>query len=128
MERFTGGLVSKALRLLYHSTLGSRVIRKQKKKRHRGTVPRPFVLGCGVPSEALPSVDRPRFLNYTVYALSLDYVVYGGSTEALPFRIRNSALSLNSWSGCACAEGSEIWDALAFGSLVVDTAKPRGKT
>ena len=29
MERFRGGLVSKAHRLLYHSTLGSRVIKKK---------------------------------------------------------------------------------------------------
>ena len=31
MERFRGGLVSKAHRLLYHSTLGSRVINKKKR-------------------------------------------------------------------------------------------------
>ena len=30
-ERFPGGLVSKAHRLLYHSTLGSRPIKKKKK-------------------------------------------------------------------------------------------------
>ena len=30
MERFRGGLVLKAHRLLYHSTLGSRVIKKKK--------------------------------------------------------------------------------------------------
>ena len=32
MKRFRGGLVFKALRLVYHSTLGSRVIKKKKKK------------------------------------------------------------------------------------------------
>ena len=31
VERFRGGLVFKAHRLLYHSTLGSRVIKKKKK-------------------------------------------------------------------------------------------------
>ena len=31
MNRFRGGLVFKAHRLLYHSTLGSRVIKKKKK-------------------------------------------------------------------------------------------------
>jgi hypothetical protein len=31
MERLRGGLVFKAHRLLYHSTLGSRVIKKKKK-------------------------------------------------------------------------------------------------
>jgi len=35
-RRFRGGLVFKALRLLYHSTLGSRVI---KKKKERGDAP-----------------------------------------------------------------------------------------
>jgi hypothetical protein len=33
VERFRGGLVFEAHRLLYHSTLGSRVIKKKKKKR-----------------------------------------------------------------------------------------------
>ena len=33
MKRFRGGLVSKAKRLLYHSTLGSRVIKKKKNGR-----------------------------------------------------------------------------------------------
>ena len=32
VERFRGGLVLKARRLLCHSTLGSRVIKKEKKK------------------------------------------------------------------------------------------------
>ena len=32
VERFRGGLVFKAHRLLYHSTLGSRVIKKRKKR------------------------------------------------------------------------------------------------
>ena len=34
-ERFRGGLVFKAHRLLYHSTLGSRVMKKKKKKTHQ---------------------------------------------------------------------------------------------
>jgi len=33
VERFRGGLVFKAHRLLYHSTLGSRVLKKKKKKK-----------------------------------------------------------------------------------------------
>ena len=32
VKRFRGGLVSKGHRWLYHSTLGSRVIKKKKKK------------------------------------------------------------------------------------------------
>jgi len=32
VKRFRGGLVFEALRLLYHSTLGLRVIKKKKKK------------------------------------------------------------------------------------------------
>ena len=35
MKRFRGGLVSKAHRRLHHSTLGSRVTRKKKKKYQR---------------------------------------------------------------------------------------------
>ena len=35
VERFRGGLAFKALRLLHHSTLGSRVIKKKEKKRRR---------------------------------------------------------------------------------------------
>ena len=33
-QRFRGGLVFKAHRWLFHSTLGSRVIKKKKKERH----------------------------------------------------------------------------------------------
>ena len=40
MKRFQGGLVLKVHRLLYHSTLGLRVIKK--KKRVGGTVPSGF--------------------------------------------------------------------------------------
>ena len=42
MKRFRGGLVFKAHRLLYHSTLGSRVIKKRKDlvvEDERGEVP-----------------------------------------------------------------------------------------
>jgi len=50
MQRFRGGLVFKAHRLLYHSTLGLRVIKKKKKKTRSwkwvrlfcGTHPSPF--------------------------------------------------------------------------------------
>ena len=35
VERFRGGLVFKAYRLLYHSTLGSRVMKKKKEARIR---------------------------------------------------------------------------------------------
>ena len=37
MERFQGGLVSKADRLLYHSTLGLREVKERKKKKKRGS-------------------------------------------------------------------------------------------
>ena len=44
VQRFRGGLVLKAHRLLYHSTLGLRVVtkkkRKKKRKKGRGAVPR----------------------------------------------------------------------------------------
>ena len=36
VERFRGGLVSKAHRLLYHSTLGSRVMKKKRMKKVEG--------------------------------------------------------------------------------------------
>ena len=36
MKRFRGGLVFKARRLLYHSTLGSRVIQKKKQGKVQG--------------------------------------------------------------------------------------------
>ena len=42
VERFRGVLVSKAHKLLYHPTLGSRVM-KQKKKREQGGHRRPLV-------------------------------------------------------------------------------------
>ena len=38
MKRFRGGLVFKAQRLLYHSILGLRIIKKMKKKAHQSIV------------------------------------------------------------------------------------------
>ena len=37
MERFRGGLAFKAHRLVYHSTLGSRVIREEERRRVQGS-------------------------------------------------------------------------------------------
>ena len=56
MNRFRGGLVSKAHRLLYHSTLGLRVIKKKKKhvssmlltREGRSCAPPGVALVCGV--------------------------------------------------------------------------------
>ena len=50
MELFRGGLVFKARRLLYHSTLGARVIKKKKKKKKNQslTFPRHPLAGGGV--------------------------------------------------------------------------------
>ena len=45
MKRFRGELVIKALRLLYHSTLGVRVVKKKKQKKK--IVSRVWVLGEG---------------------------------------------------------------------------------
>ena len=44
MKQFRGGLVSKVQRLLYHSTLGSRGMKKKKKKKERA---------CGSPNAEL---------------------------------------------------------------------------
>ena len=58
MKRFRGRLVSKAHRLLYHLTLGSRVIKKKKKIGR--DVPRRLLSGLAIrPSKALFAV-RPR--------------------------------------------------------------------
>ena len=46
MNRFQGGLVVKAHRLVHHSTLGSRVIKKKKKLDlpHKARCNRPYTL------------------------------------------------------------------------------------
>jgi len=62
MKRFRGGLVFKAHRWLYHSTLGSRVIKKQKKRRSSQGAYQPFRDGVGV-NALLPlgkRDDRPQ--------------------------------------------------------------------
>ena len=48
MERFRGGLVFKAHRLLFHSTLGSRVIEKRNKKFLHGFRIKARVSGTGM--------------------------------------------------------------------------------
>ena len=55
MERFRGGLAFKAHRLLYHSSLGSRVIQKKKKIGGRGV---PLALGN---LEEVGEEQRPGF-------------------------------------------------------------------
>jgi len=51
VNRFRGGLVFKAHRLVYHSTLGSRVIKKKKKKKKNCS----GHAGAGEPPRASPS-------------------------------------------------------------------------
>jgi hypothetical protein len=52
VKRFRGGLVGKAHRLLYHSTLGWRVIKKRKKK--------DAIVAMGSPASPFPvSVEAP---------------------------------------------------------------------
>ena len=67
VQRFRGGLVSKAHRLLYHLTLGLRAIKKNKKKyrEHAGEAsphPAPFSFApCSItPLLALPSAWTPH--------------------------------------------------------------------
>ena len=55
MKRFRGGLVFKAHVLVYHSTLGSRVINKKKRSRRKGNI-----LAFRHCREALPRRDPPR--------------------------------------------------------------------
>jgi len=45
VQRFRGGLVFKAHRLLYHSTLGLRVIKKKKRRKGGGETRRVMVKG-----------------------------------------------------------------------------------
>ena len=57
MKQFRGGLVSKAHRLLYHSTLGSRVTKKEKKN---GTARLVGVLAQGLGFRVWDSGYRDR--------------------------------------------------------------------
>jgi len=56
---FRGGLVFKAHRLVYHSTLGLRVIKKKKKKKRRSTIP------------AIPEGVRFQGIFFVVWTLGL---------------------------------------------------------
>ena len=60
MNRFRGGLVFKAHRLLYHSTLGSRVIKK-KKRRTSWTMPLPVEPNVGAASGEEVGVQSKAF-------------------------------------------------------------------
>ena len=62
VERFRGGLVSKAHRLLCHSTVGSKAIKKKKKKKKKKKSPPTSgvgVQGLGVPGSGF-GVERRR--------------------------------------------------------------------
>ena len=58
MKQFRGGLVFKAHRLVYHSTLGLRVIKKKKKKKKTGFEPRLEMATHATPTRA---PNRPHF-------------------------------------------------------------------
>ena len=50
VQRFLGGLVVKAHRLVYHSTLGSRAVKEKEERQASGSGVwrfRVYVLGCG---------------------------------------------------------------------------------
>ena len=61
MQRFRGGLVFKARRLLYHSNLGLRVMRKMEKRKAHVRQSRPDAsLGCMINLFILEVVASPR--------------------------------------------------------------------
>ena len=58
MKRFRGGLVIKAHRLWYHTTLGSRVIKKKRRLRHL-----PFRVARDLDRLVVPLVDHAVLVN-----------------------------------------------------------------
>ena len=67
MQRFRGGLVFKAHRRVYHSTLGLRVIKKKKKKADLVLAP------------SKPATETPRNIEIMGMSLSDDYMYRGTS-------------------------------------------------
>ena len=68
MKRFRGGLVGKAHRLVYHSTLGWRVIRK-KQKHAPGFGVR--IQGCNFETKYKECVTRPHLFSYETRSLCI---------------------------------------------------------
>ena len=90
--RFRGGLVFKAHRLLYHSTLGSRVIKKKKKRREGSGWGRCRVKGLGFRVQGLGSLTpRLRFwvqdLGSRVVGRAVDGAGAGLRVQGLGFRV-----------------------------------------
>ena len=70
-RRFRGGLVSKAHRLVYHTTLGSRVI-KRKKKLKAGRMAGVMAASPATPSTAPAALSAPLpLLGRSIYSTNL---------------------------------------------------------
>ena len=106
MKRFRGGIVFKAHRLLYHSTLGLRVIKKKKKIKpvlrrvpqarspsqlSRGTAPVGRGWGLGFP-QALCGGGAPESLRSAsavcciTHTLSVSIIAWSSACDPGPFR------------------------------------------
>jgi len=71
MMRKGGGQVFKAHRLFYHSTLGSRVIKKKKKVRFA------FMMCFTTPGDCVVEGVRGQSLGFEVMVYGLWFMVYG---------------------------------------------------
>ena len=104
MEQFRGGLVFKAHRLLYHSTLCSRVIKKEKKSRVRcRECRRPVFSGTPplrAPSTSCPSHEsgrvrcRPSTLTPLAHIKTPSCPAFSSSHQPSPKCDRSSSSSL----------------------------------
>jgi len=65
-NRFRGGLVFEAHRLVYYSTLGSRVINKEEEGSSLGGRPRDDVVRAGVPRDPRVARDTAKRLGFRV--------------------------------------------------------------
>jgi len=88
VKRFRGGLVFKAHRLLYHSTLGLRVLKKKKKKKKK---------------RIAPACLRARFRYHFLVPPSLFWFLYYGSSITFSLSLTHSgSLSLSLSLSLAC--------------------------
>jgi len=101
VKRFRGGLVFKAHRLVYHSTLGLRVIKKKKKKKKK--LPRP-PLGPRRPARVAlhPKSDVGHITTFGTYydPFGTYYDPFSGQSWdiLLPFRWEEEAGSASPWT------------------------------
>ena len=118
MKQFRGGLVFKAHRLWYHSTLGSRVIKEKKEEEggRRTSKPSPVELFLVFCSTTCPQAEGFRFrassFGFWILGFGLRVSDFGFRISGLVFRVSGFGFEVEDFGVGIPGFGLRVWEAL----------------